>query len=100
MLSPRKDIGIVQTGKARRKKQKDLEKQREMEKEFAVDVDPDETRDPSAFVSTLYTNRLPNSTAPVIFFSLSKSHFEIKAGKGILKVSGVQEVKCTIYIYH
>ncbi len=51
VLSPRKDIGVIQTGKARRKKQKDLEKQREMEKEYAVDVDPDETRDPSAFVS-------------------------------------------------
>ena len=52
VLSPRRDIGIYQSSKARRKKQKDLERQREMEKEYAVEVNTDETRDPAAFVSS------------------------------------------------
>ncbi|XP_022082641.1 lysine-specific demethylase 5A-like [Acanthaster planci] len=51
VLSPRRDIGIYQSSKARKKKQKDLERQREMEKEYAVEVNTDETRDPAAFVA-------------------------------------------------
>ncbi|XP_038061639.1 lysine-specific demethylase 5A-like isoform X2 [Patiria miniata] len=51
VLSPRRDIGIYQSTKARRKKQKDLERLREMEKEYAVEVNTDEIRDPAAFVA-------------------------------------------------
>ncbi|XP_033647980.1 lysine-specific demethylase 5A-like isoform X1 [Asterias rubens] len=56
VLSSRRDIGIYQSSKARRKKQKDLERLREIEKEYAVDVDPNETRDPAVFVAAYKDN--------------------------------------------
>lgn len=56
VLSPRADIGQYLSGKARRKKQKDMERMKEQEKEYATDVDIDSStsgsRDPATFVST------------------------------------------------
>nr|XP_054751747.1 lysine-specific demethylase 5A-like isoform X1 [Lytechinus pictus] len=56
VLSPRTDIGQYLSGKARRKKQKDLERLKEQEKEYATDVDigssTSGSRDPVTFMAS------------------------------------------------
>ncbi|XP_030827948.1 lysine-specific demethylase 5A isoform X2 [Strongylocentrotus purpuratus] len=56
VLSPRADIGQYLSGKARRKKQKDMERLKEQEKEYATDVDIDSStsgsRDPATFMAS------------------------------------------------
>ncbi|XP_071492108.1 lysine-specific demethylase 5A-like [Diadema antillarum] len=56
VLSPRTDVGQYLSGKARRKKQKDMERMKEQEKEYATDVDVGSSsstcRDPEVLVAS------------------------------------------------